>query len=135
MDTRHARLLVALSISSLLVALIAVGGLAWVVTSPETWFPDAFAERGDQGPRGPRGLVGPPGPPGPVGPDAESAIADVSSSVDDLSSRVDDLESQSYTDDLDSRVSDVEDAISSMCQQFLLSDLAPLNDIYYYGGC
>jgi hypothetical protein len=58
-----------------------------------------------------------------------------SQSVDDLASRVDDLEtavgdSQSV-DDLATRVDDLETARDSMCQQFLLSAISDLNDVYY----
>lgn len=122
------RLLLAIAITSLLVALASLGLVAWIVVDPDYWFPDAFAEQGEQGPRGPRGPVGPPGPPGPVGPNAEEAISSVSSQVDDLVFEVEDLSSQQ--DDLDSRVSDVESTVEDICFQFQISSIEPLEDVW-----
>ena len=72
---------------------------------------------GPQGPtgvgvRGPRGTRGPAGPQGPAGELDESEVMNIVSNND----------------------SDIEEmATRDICQQFLLSDLSELNDIYYYG--
>jgi hypothetical protein len=124
---------------ALATSLVLGGLLTWVLVDPQHWFPDAYAQQGDRGPVGPQGPPGPEGPPGPVGPDAEVAIDDLSSQVDDLSSRVDDLESSlsdlsdhsggtTLEDDLDS----VQQTVSDLCDAFINSDNASLNDVNAY---
>ena len=83
-----------------LVAVLAIGWLAWIAADPEYWFPDAYAEqgpRGDEGPqgdRGPRGRAGPVGEPGPGVEDAQATADEALAGVDDMQSQVDDLGSR-----------------------------------------
>ena len=51
--------LVAALAASLLLNLAALGWVAWIVAEPAYWFPNAFAEKGEQGDQGPRGQPGP----------------------------------------------------------------------------
>lgn len=101
------RLLAASLALNLVLALLALGWLAWVVTQPRHWFPGAYAQQGERGERGPRGPVGLPGPPGSVGPDASDAIDELSSRVDDLETGSGD-DASSSVDDLVSRLDDLE---------------------------
>jgi hypothetical protein len=118
-DRRLRYLSVGLGLTALL-AVLAVGWLAWIAADPRFWFPDAFAEqgpRGDEGPRGERGPRGPIGLRGETGPgvdDAQSTadealagVDDAQTQIDDLSSRVDNLEGVDVYD-LESRLSEVE---------------------------
>ena len=100
---------------ALAVALIGVGGLAWVIADPQYWFPGAYAEkgdRGDRGPRGPRGLVGPPGP---VGPDAEEAIFAIQGDLEDISSRLDELEGGTSATEIQNEIDALQSAIDDIC--------------------
>jgi hypothetical protein len=117
------RLLVTLLTISLVLNVAAIGWLGWIVADPQYWFPDAYAEKGQQGDRGPRGPVGPPGPPGPVGPDAEDAFSALDGQLTDLTSEVEDLRSE--FDDLCSAISSAYIGSNSATEEMLFElDLA-----------
>jgi outer membrane murein-binding lipoprotein Lpp len=117
----QARMVWALTTISGVLALVAVGWLVWITTSPRTWFAAAYAAQGPRGERGPTGNQGPPGPPGPVGPDAADAIDSLQLDVDDLSSRVDSLEAD--VEDLSSRVDTLEGDLGDLQGETGVSDL------------
>jgi hypothetical protein len=117
--------------ASLVLNLAVIGWLGWIVADPSYWFPGAYAEQGERGPSGPRGPRGPVGPPGPVGPDAEDAVAGLSSDVDDLSARIDDLEGGVGTSELQNEIDDLRTIVEGICGELQLSEIEPLNDIYY----
>jgi hypothetical protein len=138
------RLFAAGLVVNALLCLTALGWLAWITFEPRYWFPDAFAEKGERGERGPRGEQGPRGaigPRGPVGPSVREAIEAVEADIGDLEGRIADLESavgvselQSQVDELGSELEDVASIVDNICSELLLSDVEPLNDLYY-GAC
>ena len=91
---RHPRLLFAIVVLNLILAITTLAWLAWIAVEPERWFAGAYAEQGPPGEKGPRGARGPTGPPGPVGPDAEGAIGDLRSDLDELADQVSVLEAE-----------------------------------------
>jgi hypothetical protein len=132
-DRRLRYLSVGLGLTALL-AVFAIGWLAWIAADPRYWFPEAFAEqgpRGDVGPRGERGPRGPIGLRGEGGPGVEDAqstadealarVDEAQTQIDDLSSRVDNLEGVDIYD-VERRLSEVESRVDEACDQ-LASDL------------
>lgn len=120
----RAVLIVNAAITLLLTAL-----LVCVAITPETFFPGAFAEkgeRGDKGPRGDRGPRGRLGPMGPPGPGVEEALAEIKElriwtdeiemTASDLDDRVGQLEAEvsSAASDADQALSMAEDACSDL---------------------
>jgi Collagen triple helix repeat (20 copies) len=101
----------------------AIGLSAAIIQQGPAGPPGREGQAGAQGPagpagpagvgeRGPRGARGPIGPQGPAGELDEAAVMDIVSSYE----------------------SDIADmATDDICQQFLLSDLPELNDVYYFG--
>jgi hypothetical protein len=129
-------LAVALIVNGVL-AIAALGWIAWIATSPRCWFADAYAAQGPQGEKGPRGDDGPAGPAGPVGPDAADAISSLESDLSDLTDRVDTLESdlstlqdEAGTSTLEDDVQQVSQTIGDVCDALLSSESFALQDIY-----
>ena len=120
----------AISVTSLVLSVAALGLTIWIASAPRHWFADAYAQRASKATPGRAG--------GPVGPDAASAIDDVSarlddletgtgdqasSSVEDLSSSIDDLGTiddleTGSGDDAGTSVSDVSDKVNAICDEF-----------------
>jgi hypothetical protein len=130
------RLITAVLIVNSLLALVALGWLAWISVAPRYWFSGAYAAQGPQGEQGPRGEQGAVGPAGPVGPDAEDAIAGLEAEVSDLSDRVDTLESDLSSLQDESGGSTLEDdvqtatgTVTGLCDALSLTD-GTLYDIY-----
>ena len=68
------RVLIAVLVLNVLLAVVAIGWVAWISLEPRYWFPGAYAPKGAPGDQGLRGPEGPRGAPGPVGPDAVAVI-------------------------------------------------------------
>ena len=60
---------------SALVALLALGWVAWIAASPRYWFPGAYAAKGPRGDAGPLGASGPRGEVGPPGVSGDEDVA------------------------------------------------------------
>jgi hypothetical protein len=113
------RRLTALTAISFVVALFALGWLAWVVAAPRYWFPSAYAEKGPPGDKGPTGERGPTGPMGPVGPDAADAVRRLASDLADMASRVGALEATSEQPELQSEIDELQATLANLCDAVL----------------
>lgn len=121
---RHYRLLVGTTIASLILAVIAVGAIAWITFAPPAWFTHHYATAAsvDQA----EGDAA----------DAESRLDDLETgsgdqapeSVSDVSSRLDDVETGSG-DQASSSLDDVASTVSDLCDALSGYDGA-LGDIY-----
>jgi hypothetical protein len=115
------RRLVAFTALNLVLALFALGWLAWVVGAPRYWFPSAYAEKGPTGDQGPEGPRGPTGPAGPVGSSAAAAVRTLKSDLEDMSSRVGALEATSGEPELRSRLDELEATLANLCDAIFLN--------------
>jgi hypothetical protein len=113
------RALVLVLVLSLLLNVISLGWLTWVVTDPSSWFPGAYAERGEKGPLGPRGPEGPVGPAGPVGPDAEEAVSNLEFEIEELRGEL-----ASAQEAADEAVSGLEELCSAISSAYIYANSA-----------
>jgi hypothetical protein len=120
------RLLLAVSVASLLLAATSLGGLVWVLADPGYWL-NVQGEKGEQGApgeRGPRGSVGASGLPGEAGLGAQ----DLQGDMDDFEARL--SEAESSVASLEGQLVDFEGQLASVCGRDVVIGWSP----YSYGN-